>query len=237
MFLITFAYFCLFVIFTIISTIIANSSISLLRLVFQKTNYLALQPSDDSYYLLALFFQEVMLLLTAWLCLRFSIQNKQFFEESSLEKSRIILYGFAGAVLAFGISVLLSYLTQIFYGKLNDPVIQSFQSFSLTHKILFASLGSFVAPICEEIFFRRALFGIFRQYNYINSGIAFSSILFTLLHFSSFSRMGVFYFIAILVAGIILAIVYNKTNSILTSIITHILVNTISFLLYFYWFT
>ncbi|MDQ3129494.1 MAG: CPBP family intramembrane metalloprotease [Acidobacteriota bacterium] len=235
--LITTGYSCLLTILSIISAIVVNLGISLLRLLFQKTNLLVLQPSDDAYYFFVLFFQQGMLILTTWLCLRFSLQNKQILEEPFLTKSRIILYGFIGAAFLFGLSNLLSYLTRVFYGELNDPVIQSFRSFSLTYKILFAVLGSFVAPICEELLFRRALFGVFRQYNYIKSGIVFSSILFTLLHFNTFSRMGIFYCISFFVAGIVLAIVYNKTNSILTSIVTHVLVNTISFLLYFCWFT
>lgn len=237
LFLVTFAYACLLLVLSTISAIFVTFSVSLLRLLFQKTNYLSLQPSDNAYDLIVLLFQQLMALLTAWLCVHFSIQNKQILEEPSLAKSRIILYGFTGAVLGLGTSISLNYLTQIFYGELNDPIMQEFRSYPLDYKIPFAVLGSFIAPICEELLFRRALFGVFRQYNYVKSGIIFSSILFSLLHFNTVFQMGIFYFIAIFVAGIILAFVYNKTNSVLTPIITHILVNSTSFLLYFYWFT
>lgn len=225
------------IVLAIISIIAVSIIISLLRLLFQKINLLSFQPSDDAYYFLTYLFNEGALFLTAWLCLRFSIQNKQFLEKPTATNSKIILYGFIGAIIGLAISLTFNHLTQIVYGDLKDPILERFQSFSANYKILFAVLSSFIAPICEELLFQRALFGVFRQYDYFKSGIIFSSILFALLHFSIFAVMGVLYFVSFFIAGVILAVLYHKTSSILTSIITHVLINTTGFLLLFYWFT
>lgn len=196
-----------------------------------------LQPSDDAFWLSAYFSAQLTFLLTAWLCFRLSIQNKRLFEKPATSESKIILYGFGGAALLFGLSFLVTYLTETVYGNLKDPVIERLLAFSPTYRILFAILGSSIAPICEEILFRRALFGVFRPYGYVTTDIIFSSIIFAVMHFSTFIVIGVFYFIFFIVAGLIFAVIYHKINSILTSILAHILINARSFLLYFYWFT
>ena len=235
--LVSFAYFCLHLAISTASATGVAVGVSLLRLLFQKVNLLSLQPSDNAYHFTAYLFNEPAILLTAWLCFYLSIRNRQVFEKAQVSKFKIIWIGLVGAVLGFGFLLLCSYLTHFIYGNVKNPLIEQFLSFSLIYKILFAGLGSFIAPICEELLFRRAVFGIFRQYNYIKLGVFFSSFLFALAHFAVFIKTGFLYFVGYFVAGLILAFIYHKTNSIITSIIAHILVNTASFGIYLYWFT
>ncbi len=232
--LVTSAYLILYLILSIISGVAVALGVSLLRLVFQKTSFLSLQPSNDAFWLFAYIFNELAVILTAWICFRFSIQDIRFFQHLTLPKVKAIYFGVAGGIFLMGVSVLFSYWTKIIYGDLKDPIIERLLSFSPLYKIFFAILVSLIAPVCEEILFRRALFVVFRQYGYVKTGIIFSAFLFTLIHFTAFITMGAFYFAAIFIAGIILAIVYHKTNSIWTSIIAHILANTFSLLFYFY---
>lgn len=234
--LVSFAYFCLLLALSTASTFGVALGISILRLFFQRINLLSLQPSDNAYHFTAYLLNEPTILLTAWVCFYLSIRNREIFEKANVSKSNVVWNGIIGAVLAFGFLLLCSYLTHFVYGNVKDPLIEQFLSFSLTYKILFAGLGSIIAPVCEELLFRRALLGVFRQYDYIKLGMFCSSFLFALAHFAVFIKTGVLYFVGYFVAGIILAFIYHKTNSIMTSIIAHILVNAASFSIYLYWF-
>jgi membrane protease YdiL (CAAX protease family) len=236
--LISSACLCLLMIFSILSMFVVAIAISVLRLIFQKLNFLNLQPSDENFWFSLFLFNDLALFLAIRICFRRSFKNQQFFEKSACKKFRIFLYGLIGAIVGFGLLFLFGYLTIIAYGeKVNDPVVTLFYYFSPIYRVLFAILGSLIAPVLEEIFFRRILFGLFRQHDYIKTGIIVSSLLFALAHFSTFIKMGVFYFIGYFFAGLILALIYHKTNTILTSIIAHVLINTTVFLMYFYWVT
>lgn len=235
--LIASAYFCLLMFFAFVSTFGAAIWFSVFRLISQEFDLPSLSPTDESYWFSAYLFNDLAILLVTWFCFRRSFADQPLFEPADASKFKVLLYGLTGAIAGYGFLTLFAYLTYRFYGNEQvDPIVALFAAFSLIYKILFAILGSLIAPFLEEIFFRRVLFGIFRRHNYVKTGIIISSLLFALAHFSTFYTMGVFYFIAYFIVGVIFALVYHRTNKITAAVIAHVLINTTVFLFYFYYF-
>ena len=79
----------------------------------------------------------------------------------------------------------------------------------------------FIFPIAEEIFFRKGIFTILdSKFNLIIS-TTLSSILFAAIHFPNDRQMVVTF-----IGGILLAILYKKTNKLIYPIAFHISWNT-----------
>lgn len=77
------------------------------------------------------------------------------------------------------------------------------------------------APLGEELFFRRFLLSTWQQAFGTKWAIFLSSLLFAVLHFYLVQ------FIPVLLAGIMLGVIYVRTNNIMISVIAHAVVNTI----------
>jgi membrane protease YdiL (CAAX protease family) len=82
--------------------------------------------------------------------------------------------------------------------------------------IFFFLVGGVIAPTAEELFFRGILFGYFVQWNVI-SAILFSSFIFVFFHPQGGLTQAV--------GGIVFAMAYYHSNSIVTPIIIHSLGN------------
>jgi hypothetical protein len=91
--------------------------------------------------------------------------------------------------------------------------------------ILFFLIGGFIAPITEEIFFRGILYGFFRRWGVLVA-LILSTLLFMLVH-----PIGSRIPLPQLVGGIVFAVSYEMTRSLLTPITIHILGNTAIFTL------
>lgn len=81
-----------------------------------------------------------------------------------------------------------------------------------------------IAPITEEILMRKFILGGLKQHYNVTVALLISSILFAILHFNMVQTLSA------LVCGIILGLLYIKTNSLLCCIIAHAGYNIISFL-------
>lgn len=81
-----------------------------------------------------------------------------------------------------------------------------------------------LAPIEEEIIFRKLFLGIFSKSN-IKFGIFFSSFLFALAHRDNY--------LDIFISGVLFSIVYLKSQSLFVSLVCHSLVNATVLLFYF----
>lgn len=88
-------------------------------------------------------------------------------------------------------------------------------------------VGSIVAPLAEEIFFRGFLYGGLRARLGVRWAIVVTSLFFAALHFS-FEVL-----IPILVLGIFLAILYELTGSLYPGMILHVSNNLIALIVYF----
>jgi len=91
--------------------------------------------------------------------------------------------------------------------------------------ILFFLIGGFIAPITEEIFFRGILYGFFRRWGVLVA-LILSTLLFVFVH-----PIGSRIPLPQVVGGIVFAVSYEMTESLLTPITIHILGNTAIFTL------
>ena len=77
-----------------------------------------------------------------------------------------------------------------------------------------------IAPIFEEIFFRKFVFGELLKKNSVSISIVVSSICFSLMHLPSYRNL-----IPTFIFGIICCLIYAKTKNIFHTIILHFFVN------------
>lgn len=77
-----------------------------------------------------------------------------------------------------------------------------------------------IAPIFEELFFRKFLFGEVLKKHSLTISILISSICFSIIHLPSYRNL-----LPTFIFGIIACLIYNKTKNIFYTIILHFLVN------------
>jgi len=85
--------------------------------------------------------------------------------------------------------------------------------------LCFGGLG---APLCEEIFFRGYLFGKFKAAGFVWFGLRFSSVLIGVVHFSDPYNVPV-----CCLCGGLLAWMFHRSGSLLTSITAHAVNNSV----------
>ena len=128
-----------------------------------------------------------------------------------------------GMYLAAGI--VSSLVVKLFYGgKAENPQVKDITgggSFSWPKLILALMTASIAAPIVEELFFRGVLFGWLRTRWGAVPGVIVSAALFSGAHAIPLILASIF------VVGLTLAIVYEKTKSIIATMALHSLFNTI----------
>lgn len=83
-----------------------------------------------------------------------------------------------------------------------------------------------ISPVYEEIFYRGFLYRFFQSRYGILSGMLFSSVIFTIVHIPTYNTLPVNF-----VSGLIFAWVYQKTGSVIPSIIIHGVFNGIAVIL------
>lgn len=93
--------------------------------------------------------------------------------------------------------------------------------------VLLAIFAIVLAPIVEELIFRGCLYRFLKSQSTLLAAQIMSGILFSLIHFNLFS------FLPLVIVGILLARVYEKSGSILTPICFHALFNGFNLLILF----
>lgn len=134
----------------------------------------------------------------------------------------VVLGVFMGVFLLVAVGLIGNFLAD----RLGTPAPQSFTLVLMGAQydwqlILLVLLGGVIAPIKEEVFFRGIFYPPFRQHYGRGKGILLTAGLFALLHFD------VLRFIPLLVGGVVLTWLYEKTSSIWPSIIAHGTWNTL----------
>ncbi|KOF08953.1 CAAX protease [Planococcus glaciei] len=86
--------------------------------------------------------------------------------------------------------------------------------------------AAIISPIYEEIFYRGFLYRFFSSRYGVLSGMLISSLIFTVVHIPTFNTLPVNF-----VSGLIFSWVYQKTGSILPSILIHGIFNGIAVIL------
>lgn len=145
-------------------------------------------------------------------------------------------YAILGCALLYDFSVLFSYLA----GLLSDTNSSANQtSFELMIEngygaIVFFSVV-FLAPICEELVYRKAIFKFFKNKKQWYLPLIISSLVFALPHMITTKEgflVWVILFISYYVSGLILGLVYHFSNdNIYISVLCHMLNNLLAFLL------
>lgn len=152
------------------------------------------------------------------------IKKKNDFSIFEKIKIDILLY----SILCAGILIISGFLYEIIIPKTySEYIFNAIKETGIKDKLIFLIIGSVIAPLNEEIFFRGIVLGRFLKYDFKTYGILVSSFLFAIFHFDLLSLPIIFIY------GIFLSYFYIKSKSLLTPIISHMLNNFLFFLLTF----
>jgi len=144
-----------------------------------------------------------------------------------------VLYGVIGyialiPVLILILSIIMVIINMTKYIPAKQPVVELFLKEKgaafLTYSSLFAAI---VGPVIEELFFRGFLYGALKKYIGIFWAMTATAILFAALHAHPVG------FFPIVALGLLLAYIYEKTGTLVSSITIHMIHNLIMVLLVF----
>lgn len=193
--------------------IIASISISisfLLSILYAKTDFeLNMIPN--------ILLSEAMLIVPTFFMLLFSKDKVK--DVLSIKKIKwTTFFGvIAFTMAASPLVTLVNLLSQL---VVENTVTTNSTQFLSMHPLLLIFFVGILAPACEEIVFRGAIFGGLKKEGNIFKAILASGLLFGLLHMNINQASYAF------VIGILLGFLVEATGSIFSSILFHILVNT-----------
>jgi membrane protease YdiL (CAAX protease family) len=150
---------------------------------------------------------------------------------TSVPVSRVLAAGLGGGLLLFFSVSLMSLLMNWLIPQPVEPqpYVEIFLTAQNGWQILGVVLiGSLIAPLCEEIYFRGFLYPYFRERLGVDFGLWASAIIFGALH------LDLIRFVPLTLGGYGLALIYQRTGSLWASIIAHGVWNGIMTLLV-YW--
>lgn len=140
----------------------------------------------------------------------------------SLFKS--LVWGIGGGIVLWFVSSLVDWLSVQFLfaeGDLSSAVeaVKQINSWPMLFSILFVTGG--VTPLAEELFYRGLIFQVLRNRWGLGLGVVLSSLIFGLFHFSSAWQM-----VLPIGGGIVLALLFQYSNSLSACIIAHLILNS-----------
>ena len=193
--------------------IIACVSISislLLTVLYLKTGFeLDMIPN--------IFLSEAMLIVPTFFVLLFSKEKVK--DALSIRKMKwstvfgVIAFTMASSPLV----TLVNLVSQLF---VDNTVSANSEQFLSLHPLLLIFFVGILAPVCEEVVFRGAIFGGMKKEGNVFKAILASGLLFGLLHMNINQASYAF------VIGILLGFLVEATGSIFSSILFHVLVNS-----------
>jgi membrane protease YdiL (CAAX protease family) len=134
-----------------------------------------------------------------------------------------VIGGVVAGVILLVLSLLYDLGFQAFSGRPADPgpwgAIHDLSPAAQGLTIAFAAL---MGPVCEEVFFRGAIFGSFVSAGRARLGAVISGAAFAAAH------LDLSHVVLILVVGLVLAWIYYRTRSLLAPIVAHALNNAVS---------
>ncbi len=157
---------------------------------------------------------SLIILILAYVCVKFAIKIFNIAASEKQVKGINKYYLFLLSVLG-GISFV---LVQYFFNSIffNDAISSEVKNFELWYlPALFTTCFTF--PIAEEIFFRKGIFNILDSKFSLIISTSLSSILFASVHFPNYSQI-----ITTFIGGVLLGILYKKTNQLIYPIAFHI---------------
>lgn len=177
--------------------------------------------------------------LSIFLAKKLKILNN--FHSPKITKNKAIIFSLFSSLLIIIIQIFFSFIIQLLGISLPQQEVLQLSNMGEHNIWTYINLFVFISlllPIMEEMFFRGFLYNIFTKLfnkntplNFIYSSLC-SSFIFGMLHLQSTGGLSnIFYTIVPFASGIILCYTYNKTGSIIYSIISHSCVNFINVLL------
>jgi len=142
---------------------------------------------------------------------------------------RDLYYAFIGAVTALAAAALVSLIeTSVFHLNVHENVIGFFSKNEPRGWLIGIALVAVIyGPVVEELLFRGFIFNAILRYVPVGAALAISGIIFAGAHFEDPTS-----FVPLAVTGIILATIYYRTGSLVTSMLAHGTFNFISLALY-----
>lgn len=142
--------------------------------------------------------------------------------------TKILTYGVFGGIILFVLVVLAGLIMELILPV--KPSLQPFAKLVLEAKdfndlVILLIIGAILAPIGEEIYFRGMVYPAFRKRWGLAAGMVISGIFFALLHFD------ILRFLPLLLGGIGLAYIYEKSGSLFACMLAHGLWNGVMILL------
>lgn len=146
----------------------------------------------------------------------------------SFKKKILICLGITIALI--GLIKLSDALCSLFYKLFNESINGSNQQAVIDtikeNAVIMAFSTCLFAPITEEIIYRKCIFSYFQKDVY---GILVSTLCFALVHV--FASLDFIHILPYLITGALLSVAYSLSKrNIYVTIIAHMLVNTISFI-------
>ncbi len=136
---------------------------------------------------------------------------------TNIKKFLHVLSGIGCGILIFGM---------LAFSIVSSPYVPVVKPTGI-YLVVFILSTSILGPIIEEIFFRKWIFTNLKKYTGLVLSVIITSLGFAVLHgFYSLS-----FFVVAFLSGVLLTILYHKTESLLPSFIAHSLGNTGSILL------
>ena len=159
---------------------------------------------------------EAMLIVPTFLMLLFG--KDKIKDVLSIRKMKwSTFFGVIGFTLAASpLVTLVNLASQLF---VDNTVAASSEQFLSLHPLLLIFFVGVLAPVCEEVVFRGAIFGGMKKEGNVFKAILASGLLFGLLH------MNINQASYALVIGILLGFLVEATGSIFSSILFHVLIN------------
>jgi membrane protease YdiL (CAAX protease family) len=149
------------------------------------------------------------------------------FFDGPLGKS--IMFGAAMGVVALILGQAWSMLLERFVPRsvnIEGPMAIA-RDFPLWGKIAIGILGTVLAPLGEEYFFRGFLFGRYAAAGRVRLGIIMSSLFFAGVHLDPLN------FVILFAMGLLMAWTYHRTGSLAASMTTHAVNNAVAFVVLF----
>lgn len=198
---------------------------SALLQALSKKNFISLNIASINNLTFSIFYgiQVLLMLGIVWFFVvywRRSSFRALGFKYYSILKA--IWYTFISLIFIFLFSFIYVLILQRFFGieAPSSKIEQLISNNNISSNILIV-VTAVVAPFCEEIYFRGFLYSAFKKNFGVPLGIFLSSLLFALAHLELYS------FIPIMVIGVLLAYIFERTRSIFTVIILHSVYNLI----------
>lgn len=156
---------------------------------------------------------------------------REAFGFNSPRGGRDALLGALAAMIALPVCFALAWVSDRFFTRLGVPleaqrVVQTLQASDAVWKMAYQGvLAILFAPVLEEIVFRGILYRTIKQHGFPRLALWGTSILFGAVH----ANLGTLLPLCFL--GALLALVYDTSRNLLSSIVTHSLFNAVNFIM------